>query len=231
MEILNLDWRDYHMHSTNFSDGTSSIDEMVRFAWEIWLKEIAITDHSDLALDEWFPKTWKQWFPWRGNLGRRKNVFNDVNVIFWVEWDLVNEKWDICSAIQWIEQDFIILSAHIWVYKSESETITNWYINAIKRYHNKIKFIGHPCNSRCFSKYVDINKLIEICNKYDIPMEFNATDFIKGNTDMKKADIMLKKAKYIYVNSDAHSLYELKEHRKIAFNFLKENNYIYKNVI
>jgi hypothetical protein len=57
-------------------------------------------------------------------------------------------------------------------------------------------------------------------------MEFNASDFVFGNTDMEKVHIVLKNAKYIYVNSDAHSLYELKEHRKIAFEFLKENNYM-----
>lgn len=226
MKIINNWNKDYHMHSTNFSDWTSSIDEIVKFAWEMWLEEIAITDHSDIALENWFSKSWNKWFAFRWNLERWKNVFNNVNVIFWVEWDLVNEKWDICNTIQWIEQDFFILSAHIWVYEWKPETITKWYINAIKKYHDKIKFIGHPCNSRCFSKYVDINKLIDTCNEYNIPMEFNATDFINNNSDMEKTHIMLKNAKYIYVNSDAHSLYELKKHRKIAFNFLKENNYI-----
>ena len=226
MKILNPDWRDYHMHSTNFSDWTSTIDEIVKFSWDIWLEEIAITDHSDIVLENVFRNSWNKWFAFRWNLERWKNVFNDVNVIFWVEWDLVNEKWDICSTIQWIEQDFIILSAHAWVYKWEPETVTNWYINAIKRHHDKIKFIGHPCNSKFFSKDVDINRLIDTCNKFDIPMEFNASDFVFGNTDMEKAHIVLKNAKYIYVNSDAHSLYELKEHRKIAFKFLKENNYM-----
>lgn len=226
MEILNLDWRDYHMHSTNFSDWTSSIDEIVRYAWEIWLKEIAITDHSDFSLNKWFSQLWNKWFTCRRNLHRWKNVFNDVNVIFWVEWDLINEDWDICWTIQGIESDFMILSAHIWTYEGESESITNWYINAIKKYHHKIKFIWHPCNSRCFSKYLDIDKLIETCNEYNIPMEFNSTDFITWNSDIEKTHIMLKNAKYIYVNSDAHSLYELKEHRKLAFDFLKENNYL-----
>jgi len=226
MQILNLDWKDYHMHSTNFSDWTSSIDEMVKFAWWLWFSEIAITDHSDIAMEKAFPILWNKWFPPRVNLSRWKNVFNDVNVIFWVEWDLVNECWDICSTIQWIEQDFIILSAHIWVYEWNSESITNWYINAIERFHKKIKFIGHPCNSRCFSKYVDIKKLIEVCNTYNIPMEFDATDLIRNNTDIEKLHSMLKWAKYVYVNSDAHSLYEFKHNREIAFKFLKDNNYL-----
>lgn len=226
MKIINPGNSDYHMHTTDYSDWTSTIDEMVKLAWKIWLTEIAITDHSDIALEKWFRKWWKQWFAFRGNLPRWKNVFNDVNVIFWVEWDLVNQNWDICNTIQGIEQDFFILSAHIWVYESDSETITEWYINAIEKHHEKIKFIGHPCNSRCFSKYVNIEQLIETCNKYDIPMEFNATDLIKKNTDIDKLHIMLTKAKFVYVNSDAHSLYELKFHRKVAFDFLEEHKYI-----
>lgn len=226
MEILNLDWRDYHMHSSDFSDWTSTIDEIVKFAWEIWLTEIAITDHSDISLEKSFPKLWNKWFTNRWNFSRWKNVFNDVNVIIWVEWDLLNEDWDVCFAVQWIEPEFIILSAHIKVYEWNSENITNWYINAIERYHYKIKFIWHPCNTRCFAKYLDMEKLIEVCNKYDIPMELDACDLINDFTDFEKLDLMLKKAKYIYINSDAHSLWELREARKLAIKYLKDNKYI-----
>jgi hypothetical protein len=37
---------------------------------------------------------------------------------------------------------------------------------------------------------------------------------------------MLKNANEIYINSDAHTLYDLKESRKFAIKYLKENNYI-----
>jgi len=226
MKLINPWNSDYHMHSSNFSDWTSNIDEIVKFAWDIWLEEIAITDHSDLSLKIGFPELWNKWFQSRWSLTRWKNVFNKTNVIFWVEWDLINQDGDICSTIQWIEQNFIILSAHIWVYNWDSENITDWYINAIKKHHKKIKFIGHPCNSRCFSKYLDIEKLIKACNDYNVAMEFNASDLIRENTDINKLHIMLSKANHIYINSDAHSLYELKHHRKLAFDFLKKHWYL-----
>ena len=146
MRILNSDKKDYHIHSSNFSDWTSSIEVIVRFSWDIWLKEIAITDHSDIYINNRWDDLWKQWFSCRRAIKRWKNVFNNVKVIFWVEWDLLNEKWDISSTIQWIEQDFVILSVHK-IYKSEPDTITTWYINAIKRYHGIIKAIGHPCDN------------------------------------------------------------------------------------
>lgn len=48
--IINLDNRDYHMYSSSFSDWIPTINEIVQFAWNIGLKEIAITDHSQAAI-------------------------------------------------------------------------------------------------------------------------------------------------------------------------------------
>ena len=31
--IINLDNRDYHMHTSSFSDGIPTINELVQFAW------------------------------------------------------------------------------------------------------------------------------------------------------------------------------------------------------
>lgn len=227
MKIVNSETTDYHMHSSSYSDGTSTFDEIARFAWEIGLTEIAITDHSDIVAIKWFSKEWvHRWFSSRESILRWKNVFNDVNVIPGVEWDLLNEEGDICTTIQWIEPGFIIVSAHAWIYEWKPENITNAYINAIKKHHKKINLIWHPCNSKFFAKYLDMEKLIEVCNEYNIPMEFNACNLNKNITDMDKLHLMLQKANYVYVNSDAHSLYELKEVRKTAFQFLRDNNYM-----
>jgi hypothetical protein len=43
---------------------------------------------------------------------------------------------------------------------------------------------------------------------------------------MQKLDYLLKNANEIYINSDWHTLYEIKEHRKKAIAFLRENGYI-----
>ena len=214
------------MHSVTFSDWLSTIDEIVKFAWNIWLTEIAITDHSQAAMD--FLTKDNNFFPnWaRYSITRWKNVFNNVNVIFWVEWDLLNEDWDVCFNIQWIEPEFIILAAHSCIFKWKPENITNATIKAIERYHNKIKFIAHPCNNSDFWKYYDIEKLVEVANKFNIPLEFNANNLVREKTNLKKLDYLLKNTNNIYLNSDAHTLWELKETRKIAIQFLKDNNYI-----
>jgi len=225
--IINLDNRDYHMHSSNFSDWIPTINEIVQFVDTIWLTEIAITDHSQAAID--ILRKIAQ-IPWWStayySIKRWQNVYNDVNVIFWVEWDLLNENWDVCFDIQGIEPEFIILSAHNSVYSWNPEKVTDATIKAIEKYHKKIKFIGHPCNNADFGKYYNIEKLVEVANKYDVALEFNAKNFVRWKTNLEKLDYLLRNTNKIYLNSDAHTLYELKTVRKQAINFLYEKWYL-----
>lgn len=226
MKIVNLDNKDYHIHCSNFSDWLNSIDEIVKFAWEIWLTEIAITDHSDVMTKNFTEEFW--FVPWtaRFSISSWKNVFNDVNVIFWVEADLLNEKWDICTTIQWIESEFIILAAHKWTYKSDFKTVTQGLIKAIERHHKKIKFICHPDDNFQVWEYIEIEKLVEVANKYNIPLEFNWYTFSGWNSNFPKLEYMLKNANELYLNSDAHTLFQLRENRKLCFDYLRENWYV-----
>lgn len=225
-KIINLDNRDYHMHTSTFSDWLNTLDELVKYAWDIWMKEIAITDHSQIALDRFsnqckFFRWWNRWA-----LKYWKNVHNDVNVIFWVEWDLLDGDWACCFDIQWKESDFNILSAHKDIFIWDKNKITDAYIRAIEKYHNKISFIWHSCNNKDFWEQVDIEKLVEVANKYDVALEFNAKNLYWWKTNIEKLHILLKKSNKIYINSDAHTLFELKDVRTFAINFLKDNWYI-----
>lgn len=48
---------------------------------------------------------------------------------------------------------------------------------------------------------------------------------MRGKTDLEKLKILLGEANEIYVNSDAHTLYELETARNTAFAYLKDNGY------
>lgn len=226
MKILNLDWRDYHMHSITFSDWLSTIEEIVKYTWEIWLTEIAITDHSQVMVESYAQRLWifNTWA--RTSLSRWKNVWNEVNVIFWVEWDLLNEAWDVCFDIQWLEPEFIILSAHSDLFDWNPENVTSATIKAIKRYHKKIKFIGHPCCNYEFWKHYDIKELVKVANEFNIPLEFNTKSLTSWYENMKKLDYLLKNANQIYINSDSHTLADLRDNRKAWLEFLKNNYWI-----
>lgn len=228
-KIINLDNRDnrdYHMHSMNYSDWLNTIEEIVKFAWEIWLTEIAITDHSDSAMDALTKKFSVSKNSFRYTTKMWKNVHNDVKIIFWVEVDILNENWDICDKIQWFDSEFVNLSAHIDVYEWSLYSINKAYRNAIEKHHKIIKCIWHPCSISNFWEVVDIVELINLANSYWIPLEINGK-YLRNWTDkLDKLHILLKNADKMYINSDAHTLYDLKENRKYAINFLKENNYI-----
>lgn len=225
-KIINLDNRDYHMHSMSFSDWLNTIDEIVKFAWEIGMTEIAITDHSDEAMDMLTEKFKVSRTTFRYSIRKWKNVYNKVNVFFWVEADLLNDNWDICDLIQWQESEFINLSAHKDVCWSQIKSIDKAYKNAIERHHEKIKCICHPCSNPNFWNEVDIEALIDLANKYDIPLEINWNYLYKWKTNIEKLHIVIQKAHKLYINSDSHTLFWLREYRKYVINFLEENGYI-----
>ncbi len=221
MQIINPDGEDYHIHSLNFSDGISTIEEIVQYAGKIGLKKIAITDHSQVMLDHY---KFARKSP-RSIIKRWENVHNDVKVIFGIEGDILNEQGDICKEIQNINSDFLILSVHDTIYQGDPKKINAAYLNAIKRYCQEIKFIGHPC-AKYFAEQVDISALVRAANEYKIPLEFNCKNYLKGDTNIPNLQILLNEANQIYVNSDAHLLNELRDVRKRGFEYLRKEGYL-----
>lgn len=209
------------MHSLNYSDGMNTIDEIVQYASKIGLKKIAITDHSQFALDiEHFGKK-----NIRSIAKRRKNVHNDVEVIFGIEGDLLDEEGNCCFDIQGMETEFCILSCHKGKYKWDLKNITQAYINAIHKYHDKIAFMGHICKDST-SEYLDVEALAKVLNHYWIPIEINCCNLHAKRTDRKKLEkILLLIESGVYINSDMHTLNEF-DYRQEGFNYLKEKGYL-----
>ena len=221
MKILNTIHEDYHMHSLNYSDGMNTIDEIVQYADKIWLKKIVITDHSQLTLDHANITLKNRRIH---TLGRWKNIYNNVDVSFGIEWDLINDQWDCCFDIQGIESDFCILSCHEEGYQGDLKNITQAYINAIHRYHDKIKCMGHIC-SRYTSEYLDIEAIAKALNQYNIPIELNCYYLHKDKTNLEKLDTLLSLiTAWVYVNSDMHTLNDF-SFRQAGFEYLKERWY------
>lgn len=224
-KILNTPQEDYHIHSLNFSDGMNTIDEIVKYAWDIWLKRIAITDHSQAVLDS----NWIGARNRRSILPMRKNIHNNVEVIFGVEWDLLNEEWGCCFTINDNEPDLCILSCHLGyigddVYLWSLENITTAYINAVKKHHSKIFCLWHVCKKQT-SKYLDVEALAKVLNEYNIPIEVNSTYLTAGKTDTDKLDKLLKLLDtWVYVNSDMHTFAHF-DTRFFAFDYLKQRWY------
>ncbi len=226
MQIVNPDSRDYHMHSLNYSDGLNTIDELVHWAGVFGLREIAITDHSQATLD-------KSSLARKGYRGivqterRWKNVHdNGVNVIFGVEGDILNEEGDICDQIQGKKGDFLVLSLHKEVYSGDFTKVTDAYCQAIKRFGREIAVLGHPCINAPYQQQLDITAVTRRANQYGVPLEFNCANLVNGKTNLQQLKLMLDTAEQIYVNSDAHTLHELKTLRAAGFAYLWEKGYL-----
>lgn len=219
--IINNQFSDFHIHSL-FSDWCNTIDEIVQFAWILKMEEIAITDHSDKAVEigilknKITPGWWAKYA-----LNNRENVWNNVKVTFWVEWDLLNEFGDICIESQWHVQKFTILSVHHKVYESNPESTWKWFLMAIERFHDQIDFIGHPYSQKHNWEFIDIKAMVDLCNQYGIPIEFNHSVFESWNYIKENLDYVLKNAKKLYVNSDAHNLAQIRQLRKSCYDFLE----------
>ena len=220
--IINDPFSDYHIHSV-LSDGSATVEEIVQYAWKLGMREIAITDHSD-HLNQILETRYKIRPSWwaRYALNSRKNVHNDVKVIFGIEGDVLNEKWDVCLTNQQLEGKFTILSVHWNGYLWAPETATQGLLKAIEQHHEKINLIWHPYDTNELGEYLEIEPIVELANHYDIAMEFNYGTFRKGRAIPEKLDYMLKYAKKIYVNSDAHSLSSLQPLRKECYDYLQE---------
>ncbi|PIN76549.1 hypothetical protein COV17_02060 [Candidatus Woesearchaeota archaeon CG10_big_fil_rev_8_21_14_0_10_36_11] len=215
MKLCNSEYEDYHVHSSTFSDGLNSVDELVRFAGEIGLRRIAITDHSRAFAEQfgWAPKAYRSF------IQRWKNVHNDVDVIFGVEGDILNKNGDVCIDIQGIEGNFLVLSAHDKIYRGDPQQITDAYVRAMQRHHEMIDVIGHLCHTM-YAGLVDIDTVVEVANRYEIPLEINAANILNGKTDFDSLRKLVQEANQLYFNSDAHTLHELKSAKLSAITIL-----------
>lgn len=221
LKLLNTEKEDYHVHSLNYSDGLNTIDELTLYAGKFGMKKIVITDHSQATIDK-YNLAFKGF---RGTAKRWKNVINKVEVSFGVEADILDEDGNVCFQIDGRESDFTILSLHPDIFKGKFETVTDAIVKAITKHHEKINLIGHLYLEK-YVNHIDMKKVVETANRYNIPVELNCKylkDMLNNDTKIKE---MLMFANQIIVTSDAHTLYELKELRKIGFKYLKDNNFI-----
>ncbi len=221
VKVLNTIHEDYHIHSLNYSDGLNTIDEIVQYAGKIGLKKIVITDHSQASLDinKFAFKNW------RSTIKRWKNVHNDVEVSFGVEWDLLDEEWNCCFTIDWRESDFCILSLHYKVYTGSKENLIKAYSNAIEKYHEKIKFIWHPCLSGTPDDF-DVVEFAKILNRYQIPIELNCSYLNMNWIDIEKFNKLMDLVEaWVYVNSDLHVLNDFNL-RQAGFDYLEQKGFI-----
>jgi HisJ family histidinol phosphate phosphatase len=226
--INNPTKEDYHIHTSTFSDGKNTAEEIILVAGEIGLEKIAITDHSRPILE-----SYRDNLGWKVEPKVNRDEFrerfqgkydNGVEVIIGLEADLLDENGNICDY-NWdphFKEDWLVLSAHLYGYNGDKSKVMQGYLEAIKKHGERIKLIGHPYCTRDFASVTDMKELAKAANDHGIAGEINGKCFKEGIVDYKLLTHMLEHFDRIVINSDAHDLKSLRTGRNQGLKYFNK---------
>ena len=202
---------DFHLH-TNYTDGRSSIREMVKKCREKGYEKIAITDHTRSS-SNYFSEYFRE-------IDELKKEFN-INIYKGIEARIADFRGNL-STPKDITPEITVASVHRIsindkLYKIsefnpniafEIETLLS--LEAVK--NKKCDVIGHT-GGMCITYFNDFpienfEKIIAVCKENDVAFEINSRyhkNFIK-----KLAPILEKYNPYVSYGSDAHSTEEIR---------------------
>jgi len=190
---------DFHVHS-NYSDGTSTIEEIVKKAISMGYKFIGITDHSRTSkfaggLDI------EQLRERNREIERIQQKYKDILILKGMEVDILGDgQLDYPDEIL-AELDFVIGSIHQGFKKNVTERM-------IKAMENKyLDIIGHPTGRLISSREgydIDIDKVIEYAGKTNTALEINA---YYDRLDLNDVNVLKARQNNVIVaiGTDAHN--------------------------
>ncbi|WMJ23495.1 phosphatase [Paludicola sp. MB14-C6] len=194
---------DTHCHTIASSHAYSTVLENAKFASEIGLKYLAITDHAPEMTDS--PHFWHF-----VNMKTIPNELFGVKILKGAEVNILNSSGDIdlddysLSYLNWI-----VASLHEPTFQSTSiNNNTQAYLNIAK--NPKVDVIGHSGNPN----YVyDYEKVIKSFKEYNKLVEINQNSLhVRAGSLTNCEEIAKLCKKYevkVIVNSDAHFAYSI----------------------
>lgn len=163
---------DGHVHS-KYSDGTASLEEIMRKAESMGLQWVAICDHSQslkvaggLPIQDLFKK--------KKEIEQLNKKSKKVKLIFGAEVDILSDGTLDYPDEVLKEVDFVIAAIHTGFQQPE-EQITNRLISALK--HPLVHAIAHPTGRIIGEREpyaVNLKKIIEVAANYGKALEINA---------------------------------------------------------
>lgn len=192
-----------HTHTT-YSDGTNTMEEMVKACIEKGFEYLGISDHSKSAF-------------YASGLSVEEIKKQHAEI------DQLNEKYAPFKIFKSIESDilydgnldypaeilksfdFVIASVHS-VLKMTEEKANQRLLNAIKNPYTNI--LGHPTGRLLLSRPgypIDHKKIIDACSEYGVVIEINANPY-RLDLDWRWISYAKDMGVKICINPDAHSL-------------------------
>ncbi len=197
---------DLHMHST-WSDGRSSIKEMVRACAGRGYEYMAITDHSKaLAMVQGLDaeKLRLQW----GEIAEIQAAFPEIRILRGMEVDILKDGTLDLEDEMLEELDVVIVSVHSFFGLDQAEQ-TRRVLKALS--HPRAMILGHP-TGRIINRrppiQIDIDEILQACASFGVAVEVNSHPH---RLDLK--DTHLARARElgvpVVVSTDAHRTGEL----------------------
>jgi DNA polymerase (family 10) len=187
---------DFHTHST-WSDGKSTIEEMVQTAIKLGLKSIAITDHSQVISTKVLAVDIKRKI---GEIEVLRMKYPTIKILMGSE---VNIKSDgsLDYSDEILDQlDIVIASIHVHT----KQDVTEMYCKAIRT--GKVHIIGHLTGRLINQRpghVMNVEAILQECRNHNVAIEFNCQpDRLDADEDVIRRckDMGIK----IAIGSDAH---------------------------
>lgn len=201
---------DLHIHS-NFSDGTSTIDEIAQKAIDLGYEYIAIADHTkDLKIAgglsaDGFVKRDKE-------ISSARKKYPDLTIFSSCEVNILSDGSLDLDDDTLSKFDLVTASIHS-NFNQTKEEITSRLVKAISNRY--VKNIGHP-TGRIFGKrdgyILDWIKIFDACVKHNVALEINSSPFRLDINDSVAAEAKRAKVR-LAISTDAHSVSQMENMR------------------
>lgn len=209
---------DLHVH-TNYSDGISSIYEIVKEAIEMGYEYIGITDHTeDLKIAKGLKR--EKIIEERLEIKKIQKIFSNIKILFGVEANIrIDGSLDIDEEIL-KELDYVIASIH-FNFNEKLETNMKRYINALNNPY--VTIIAHPSGRKIGERKemdIDWKRFFSEVEKTKTILEINSTI---DRFDLS-SNLCFEANKYnilFSINSDAHISPQLNYVKNFGVNIAK----------
>ncbi|MFQ5990236.1 MAG: DNA polymerase/3'-5' exonuclease PolX [Candidatus Methylomirabilales bacterium] len=194
---------DLHVHS-KWSDGTHTIEEVVRAARKRGYAYIAITDHSK-GLGIVRGLTGQDLAKQREEIDQLNKRLKDFRILAGIEVDIrADGRLDLPDTVL-AQLDFVVASVHS-AFRQDRETMTKRITRALSNQY--VRALGHPTGRLLGEREpleVDFDHLLDAAREHGVALEINASPFRLDLNDaharrVKEAGLP------ILINTDTHTL-------------------------
>lgn len=191
----------FHFHTTA-SDGSASLEEMVKAAKTAGFKYIGVSDHSQSAF-------YAQGLKMDVLLEQEKEVrrvqekYPEMRIFWGIESDILADGSLDYDAKTLKRFDFVIASIHSR-FEMDRTTMTERVLEAVR--NPATRFLGHATGRLLLGRKgfeIDLERVIHECAQHDVAIEINANP-ARLDIDWRWGSQLRKSRTLVSVNPDAH---------------------------